>query len=348
MINFLDISGYGHAGKGVLNDLLKEYDGFQVQKHLFEFNLLRIQGGLLDLCNNVYENWSPIRSDAGVERFRKLILRMGTTSSISHLSSLWTSTGFNYNSYFDDRFIEISNNYINKLVLFEGRKEWPYKAVEHNYHRVFIERLLRNINIKRNYDRNFLMVTYEKFLESTRNYLDELFCVIKQENAHTIVMNNVTEPFFPKKSIDLFHSAKSIIVSRDPRDIYASLYVNNYGYIPPHLKKKNLWKQKESFLFTKDIGKFISQQKISLNAHKMYDDDNRILRVRFEDIILNYELEKKNILEFINPPIIRHISPKKYFNPDESSKNIGLWKQMKNSEEINRIKSELSEFCYQE
>ncbi|MDC3350511.1 sulfotransferase [Flavobacteriaceae bacterium] len=350
MNTFLDISGYGNAGKGVINDMLKEYEGFNVPDQLFEFNLLRIQGGLLDLCNNVHENWSPIRSDAAVERFRKLILSMGTTSSIWNFSSLWTSRGFNYNYYFDNRFIEISNTYVNKLVLFESRKDWPYKTVEHNGLRVFIERFLRIITGKKYPKRNFSMVTNENFLEHTRNYLEELFSVINQKNAHTFVLNNATEPFFPSKSLDLFHSGKSIIVSRDPRDIFAELYVSNSNsnFIPPHLKDKRLWDQKESFLLTKNIDKFILQQKIFLNAHKKNNDDNRVLRVRFEDIVLNYEIEMKNILNFINPPIINHVSPKKYFNPELSKKNIGLWKQMKNSENIKRIELELSEYCYKE
>ena len=47
-MKFIDISGCGNSGNSTLSDLFKKFDGFVVPHYNFEFNLLRIQGGLLD------------------------------------------------------------------------------------------------------------------------------------------------------------------------------------------------------------------------------------------------------------------------------------------------------------
>ena len=53
MKKIVDISGYGHSGKGAVCDILKEFDGFYVSHYNFEFNLLRVQDGLIDGHTNL-------------------------------------------------------------------------------------------------------------------------------------------------------------------------------------------------------------------------------------------------------------------------------------------------------
>ena len=113
--------------KRYFNRFFKEFSSIYVQDHLFEFNLLRIQGGLIDLKHNLYDNWSPIRSDAAIRRFHQLILRLGTQAKINNFKSIGLASGNNYNS-FNDSFIDISEKFINKLIVLKGYKSWTFQS----------------------------------------------------------------------------------------------------------------------------------------------------------------------------------------------------------------------------
>ena len=42
-----------------------------------------------------------------------------------------------------------------------------------------------------------------------------------------------------------------------------------------------------------------------------------------------------------------HTKKKKFFNPVQSSKNVGIWKRMQDSKEIKLIEKELKDYLYQ-
>lgn len=345
-LKVLDICGYGHSGKGILTDFFREFDNISVHDNLFEFNLIRIQGGLIDLKHNLVDNWSPIRSDAAIYRFKKLVKKIGTEAKFTKLSSLGISTGNNYNHFFNNRFIELSNSYIDNLILDSGKKIWPYKKIEETSIEIIYSRI-KNKLFRLDKEYEVYLVSNTNFMNSTRLYLDKLFRCYKDMNSNIVVTNNMIEPYNPCYSLDFFFNAKSIIVQRDPRDIYASLYIkDNNKFTPEYLSKSNIWKQKESFLLAYDINKFIVQQKNIMENVNTSDDCNRVLRIRFEDMIMNYEETKSKILNFVDISEKQHKKQKEYFDPKKSSKNVGLWKQKKNDSNIKRIESELANYCY--
>ena len=173
-MKIIDVCGYGHSGKGVLTDFFREFENLTVHDHLFEFNLIRIQGGIIDLKHNLVDNWSPIRSDAAIRRFKNLVEKIGTKATLSNLNSLGVSTGNNYNDFFNNKFIELSNDYIDKLILNSGKKIWPYRKVEQSFMELFYSRLKNNI-FKTEKEYEFHIVSNINFMESTRLYLHDLF-----------------------------------------------------------------------------------------------------------------------------------------------------------------------------
>lgn len=48
-MNFIDVYGVGNSGKGALVDLLRELDGIYVPEWSFEFDMIRLPVGLLDI-----------------------------------------------------------------------------------------------------------------------------------------------------------------------------------------------------------------------------------------------------------------------------------------------------------
>src|SRR4051812_30054845 len=102
----LDLSGYGFSGKHAMIDFVRELAGYHVEHFQFEFALLRIQGGILDLKTALVDDWSPIRSDAAIRRFRRLVRRLGPRNRLADPSSWFKATGFNYDAHYGGRFTE--------------------------------------------------------------------------------------------------------------------------------------------------------------------------------------------------------------------------------------------------
>lgn len=120
---------------------------------------------------------------------------------------------------------------------------------------------------------------------------------------------------------------KSLIVYRDPRDIYATGIKKNVSWIP------------------RDLETFVKWYSYLLPDYLKNPSSNFLL-IRFEDFCLNYEETSKKINEYVGLDEKNHIYPRKYFNPDSSKNNIGLYNSIDNQEIIKDIERELKEYCY--
>ena len=344
-MNFVDISGFGHSGKSVLSELFKEFDGFNVPDINFEFNLIRIQGGLIDLSYSLCENWSPIRSDSAIRRFTKLIDRIGPSATLKKPISLFKSNGMNYDSAFNNKFSFHSYNYINSLINFKYKGYWPYQFIDEPYYIQFIERLKSNIGINLNKSSTITVSAPSNFISLTKDYLNNLFQEITDINDNYIITHNALEPFNPTKGMSFFENGKIIVVQRDPRDIFSSAASQLEGFIP-NFEKKSYWAIKNSFLRVDNVDEFIYRQKLYFNQVQKYQDNENVLRLKFEDIVLNYENTLQEIFIFLGVDDKIHKKKQKYFIPNKSIKNIGLWRSNTDQKIINKIYKELNEFCY--
>jgi hypothetical protein len=191
------------------------------------------------------------------------------------------------------------------------------------------------------------VVTKSKdFLPLTRQYLYDLFVHgFNNENINTYVTHNAVDAYNPTRGLDLFMNGKVIIVQRDPRDIFASTSIMDNVYVPAYEIKSN-WKLKQSFLNTSSVTAFVNRQKAFFSQVRDEFDDNRVLRLQFEDVVLNYEESLQKIYTFLNVDKSVHLNKGRYFNPELSAKNIGIWKRYKNVDDIKYIFSALKENCF--
>lgn len=352
MYNYVDISGYGHSGKSVMIDLLKEVEGFHVPDYFFEFDLVRIQGGLADLKNNIYENWSPVRSDAAVKRFQNVVNRMGMISTLSSPISKVKAYGTQYEKIFNGIFFDETKKYLDSIIVSKSiRNDWPFMRVDESYLKIFIYKLLHKFSLHEKFINKYLteynFVPPENFLPKTQKYLDNLFSsTVSDNNVHTIVLNNTFEPFNPTKSMELFNNAKCIIIQRDPRDIYASTMMPNQGFIPEFLKSPEHWQNKQGFLMVNRVDSFIDNQLSNYNSVNTDLDFDRVLRLRYEDLIIDYDKVILKIFNFLEINEENHIRKKQFFSPEKSKLNIGLWKNFHDQKAINKIMERLENFCY--
>lgn len=345
--NIVDVSGFGNSGKTVILDIFKEFDDFYVSDYNFEFNLLRIQDGLLDLKSSIVDNWSPIRSNASIKRFKNLIKRIGPKASLNNLESLIFSNGMNYDYYFNNRFSQISKEYIDSLIDFKYIGEWPYSSVNQSPFLQLLSRIKNVLGLKKQRKECVYISSTKDFLNITKNYLEILFLEFGDKTCKNVVINNAFEPFNPEASIQLFKNAKSIVVKRDPRDIYSSTLnkIDHIVFNPSYDDNDYHKRLKADFLNIYNINEFILRQKIYYEKVNNELNSN-VLRLDFEDIVLDYDNQIEKIYEFLHIDCKIHTCKNKYFKPELSKKNIGLWKDLGDSKEIEQIKNALPEYCY--
>ena len=341
-MKFLDVSGFGHSGKTVVADILKEIVGYQLPDYNFEFNLIRIQGGLLDLKSALVDNWSPIRSDSAIKRFINLVNRIGPKASIYVPSSLFLSNGMNYDSMFSEKFTKLSHDYISDLISITYEGYWPYSMIDRPIQEQFFSRLKGQFGISPKLV-NIYLSDSSDFQLKTINYLTALFRTIKKENTDVFVLLNSLEPFNSEVGLNLLGDAKQIVVTRDPRDIYVSAMNVNRGFIPDfELKYMGLKRN----IVGNDLDIFINRHLIYHKNVVNYTSSDRILWFNYEELILNYEESLNKIYDFVGVCPSKHINKGKYFDPKKSVANVGLWKNFDDKLAIAKIEEALYQYCW--
>lgn len=113
------------SGKAAAVDLVREFDGYYVPYYRYEFPLIRVQDGIMDLEKALVDDWSPIRSDVAIKRFRSLVTKMA--NSATRLSIREEDlVAWGYDSQFGGKFLEYSIEYLESLIDVKMRAPWPY------------------------------------------------------------------------------------------------------------------------------------------------------------------------------------------------------------------------------
>lgn len=337
-LRYLDLSGYAFTGKHAVIDLMREFEGYNVAHFQFEFNLLRIQGGIRDLETALSDDWSPIRSDAAVRRFRKLARRLATKNSWTDPTSWFQAVGWNYDDFFNGRFTPATEAYIQGLVEATWRSEWPYPAGEIGALELFCRKLLQQLRVPSAFDFDYTLAAPDDFLSRTRDYLANLLEAFAAPGDHTVVMHNSCEPFNPSRALRYFADGRSIIVDRDPRDVF----VAQNCYVPPGSNKKPAPYRAVATIPENFCRRYKMMRQV---ANRNTDAPGQVLRISYENLILNYEETLQRILVFLGETKKSHKHPQKYLIPEESKKNIGLWKSYLDQSAIRIISKELPEYC---
>ena len=345
MKKIIDISGYGHSGKTAISEFLQDFSNVFSFPNNVEFELFRTQGGLVDLYLSIYFSWNLIRSRVRLNEFKILVKRIGTISNKFKPWTLWTSSGNNYNRYFNNKFIKISEDFIEDLIEIRQKAYWPYDSLTDSKFNVFLtklkSKLLNKLILNEVYysDRN-------SFLKHTSKYIHRLINELGTLKQTHILLNNSFDPYNPAICLEMVENSCSIIVDRDPRDIFASMIDSNDIFVPHFEKYKSNREIKIRMIGFDDIDLFIKRYRI-LKDNVVDSSNKNILRISYEEFILNHDVTAQKIMNHIG---LRNFNKNKNikFNINDSMKNVGIWKKYKNLDEIVKIEKELKEYCYQQ
>lgn len=334
---FVDLSGYMFSGKSAVSDLLREFEGVHSKGYQADFDLIRFPGGLRDL-KLAFEDWSVVGVDAAVRKFEKNISQMASDSN--GFRRLYTAS-FGYSEVYPG-INKFTSEFIQSITDISWDICWPYALLELSPFQVFCMKLRAKLTKTFGWPTiKYRLCSGDNFEAEARRYLENLLSTEIDDNTKFIVTNNALEPFSPTSGFCFFNDIRSIVIDRDVRDIYMTGATYSEGFND----QVDMYSRISGAF---DVDVFIKRQKI-LREKTDYAPHPQVLRVQFEDLILEYEKTKKIIMAFLDLPSESHTKEKEYFNPKLSMKNIGLWKSATGShaENIRRIENELSSLCYQ-
>ena len=84
----------------------------------------------------------------------------------------------------------------------------------------------------------------------------------------------------------------------------------------------------------------------SLLIFYLNDTNSNTLITNFDDFCNDYETQAKKIMDFLGLEEKDHVDKFKYFNPNVSINNTGVWRKLENQKPIEYIFDNLKEFCY--
>ncbi|WP_152632907.1 sulfotransferase [Aliarcobacter butzleri] len=328
----IDVSGYMFSGVSTANLLIKELDNHISSDLGLEFNLLRLQDGIMDLEKALVEDWSIIRANSAIRRFKKLVKKLDGTYSkfpykLFNFHSDYYQTRFNY------KFSNLSQEYIENLITTSWQSEWPYPLYDMCEFEAFIRKIKKRLwDKERAFENEFHLIDGENFYKYTKEYLIKLLSSYDgvKNDTTTLVTNNAFEPFNAKRGLKYFDNVKCIIVKRDPRDMYVT--ASNHCELSSKISHNN---NVENF-----IKRFEMQER---NTDKTPNKD--IMFLQYEELVLDYENTKNKIFDFLEIDESLHIKKKEFFKPEESKNFIGIYKNYGNKNEIKLIEEKLQNYC---
>lgn len=309
--SIVSVEGLGYSGSGAVIDFLSEINVCYVLRDArtrtnnknsnYELDFLRLSGGLFEFehylsGNNIYQN------DALVNRF---------------VDCLNTFPLFRCDKYIQKIFFKFLKDVLDLSII-------DTNGVSPNYH-------LPHPNRKSSifYLKNMSTVHYRQLC---KNLLIEFFSYLNSEKKSILVMDQFLcdQEFDMERYKEYIPECKTIVVYRDPRDVYAFAVQQNVEWIAHN-----------------DVHAFIKWFEIMIRQFDLQSND--YLVVQFEKFVTDYPNESRRVLSYLGIDEKQHNANLKnsYFNPDISVKNVGIWKSSSMLQgDFEIISQRLGDYCF--
>lgn len=333
---FVILTSYLGSGSSAVRDLLKEFEGFHECRA--EIRFLTDSYGLIRLEDALLNNWDWVASTGAIYDYISVCKKYCRKKN----NFPFTCFGLNYKKNINPDFMKITYKFLNRISCFKYKEDFYDIKMKKGYFRYCFDRIrygiefyskgkirVANRNIEPLY---FAKPTKEQFYEAVKDYLEELFEPhFAQGNTHLILDQALTATV-ANKVHDYFRNAKVIVTDRDPRDMYAN-----------ELRLVNLNTDCYSEKYVKEF--CIRQRAI---REGIPNDDCDIMKVQFENLIVDYEENMKRIADFVGVPMEKHQNPFLYLDPKKSIKNVGYAKKSYPQYEkiYEQIEREIPEYIY--
>jgi hypothetical protein len=339
----LTSTGYGSSGSSAGTNILEEFD-FVKSLGNNEFAFLHESDGIADLENSLREG-HRLKTGFAIKRFLKLSHKL---MGLQHYKKAFNGkfeqfavefidsiTKCKWDGWWSEIFDTENISIIDKFRIEFSRaaydlltKPHPYSLYEPDTWQPQYKPRTKAYysNFAYDYDEVFFLVQVRNF---TAKLLQE---ENKDDKYKYILLDQAVPPISISKYACYWTNSKTLIIDRDPRDLYAANKAI-YG---------------DGYIASDSVDQFIAWY---TSTRKMRDNEDEsqgyFLFLPFEGLIYNYDASIRRIADFINLPRESHIHKLKYFNPDFSIKNTRIYLQYPDLfSDINKIEKELGIYCY--
>lgn len=328
-------TGYMGSGSSAVTDLISELEGVSNEFNSFEYIFLHCPNGVFDLEDKLLHGNNSIRSDEALHSFLEMM------KSLYDTKFWWPG---NYKKIVHPDFYKVVNEYVDELTDVKNDTYWYYQEkptkamMPRKYFNEIIKRLSKNkVILKPNLQYEGMLLSYktpEEFYKITREFIYRIIRMVADTNED-ILLDQFLLPHNLYRMPNYFDSNfYAVVVERDPRDVF--------------ILNKYVWKvHNVPVPYSLDVAEFCKQYKSIREGEKDIDSKN-VLRVRFEDLVYDYENSVEKVLKFLNFDKTQHVRKLSRFNPKASIKNTQVFKSdEKFADEVKYIEEHLSSYLYE-
>lgn len=326
-------TGYGGTGSSAITDLLKEFDnGLSLGDA--EFWFLQDYDGISDLEYFLIDGNHRSKVYLAIKKFKEYI----------------SNNNQFYTKYFNDKFIQYSDEYIEAITDAKFKKALSSFEVDNKIYKLFIFNFLPKIQlvIKKLLGKNtfefspyipqvekfYTIPNKDKFYKETKKYTTSLFDLLDKENQYDfIAVDQLVPTSNIKRYFNYVDNLKVIVVDRDPRDLY--------------LLNETHWNGASYICNTSNIEEYINWYQTMREYRQFEEENENILYIMLEELIYEYDIALEKIYNFLEIGVKNHTNKQQFFNPNISIKYTKLYvKYPEYNENIKIIKEKLSKYCY--
>lgn len=320
--------GFGSTGSSAVTDYLKEFDIYQVMDNI-EFTWVSATDGLIDL--DLHVNHPHSRTEESIKAiYRYKELCASTAKSLSRIGVP------------RDLFLKSVDEFVDSIVTTSW---WWYspKQESHIFNRLrklIARNIVQKWEIKNGchwegfpYNKVLFSACPENFEEKARKHVMDIFRASGADPNKPIALDQPFPGNNPQACFKYFVDPYAIVVDRDPRD--------NYVFA----KTKLLTKPFSHLMPVNSVEDFVKYYR-ALRENQPYKEDcDRILSIKFEDMVYHYDETTKLIRDFLHLP--ENPNPKSIFDPHISMPNTQVWKRFPQfAKDIEYIEKELPEYLF--
>ena len=324
---FVLVNGFGWSGSSALVDFFREFDVCYVPQK--EFRLIKDPHGLRDLDLQINNSTDALNEDTAIKDFIRFI------KIYSRINGGFRPLGLGYSKDFGQNIEKITREFIDGLIAYKYTGYWWYLDMDTPYLKYTTKRILGKTKIydHKEHTKMYLStISEDEFVKKAKTYIDNIFGELLQNTEYeTVVLDQAIPANRPSWGMRYFNNSRVLIVDRDPRDVYVDL-----------IKEKSLVGY--DVAINHDVNLFIEWFK---KVRRLDPIASNHMRIQFEDLIQNYESVVKSIYDYCELSPQLHTHKKKRLIPDESCKNIGMWKEHPYPDEIRKIEHDLKDYLVQ-
>lgn len=326
-------TGYMGSGSSAITDLISEFKDCQNEHKSYEYILLHCPNGLFDLEDKLLIGNNALRSDEAIRSFEQQM------NKLYNKKYWWVG---NYEKIIGPNFKSITEKFISNIEEFSVQSYWyTHEEVDSKmflkllirkpFKMIFKKKKFKKI-LKYNDGVKISFIKDKEFYKYAHDYIYEVINEISK-GKNNVILDQFLLPFNLFRVDNYFDDKlKVIVVERDPRDVF--------------ITNKYIWPQRELTVpFPTEVNEFCEFYRKMRESEKKCSS-SKVLRIKFEDLIYNYDDKVKEITKFLNFKSSDHINKRNRFNPDVSIKNTQLFRKEEYLEEIKIIEEKLSKYLY--